>query len=64
MNSDDKLECLRLAIGLAIETAKNDGFPNENAESIVKKAKHFYAWVSETDKPNSLIFEKINPERK
>ena len=59
MNSDDKLECLRLAI----DTARL----NENAASdaeILNTAKLYSAWVSEADKPNRLTFEKINPERK
>jgi hypothetical protein len=53
MNSEDRLECLRLAV----ETTKIAPV------DILVTAKRYYAWVSETDKPNSLNFEKISPER-
>ncbi len=54
MNSDDRLECLRLAI----EWAKfNPGCDVKTTASI------FYNWVHEDEKPNRLTFEKINKER-
>lgn len=57
MNSDNKLECLRLAV---------DSFNKELATSLemVERAQIFYHWVYETnEKPNKLTFEKTASRR-
>ena len=54
MNSDDKLECLRLALDWAKLNPHTD---------VLGTARIFHNWVSEAGKPNSLNFEKINPDR-
>jgi len=56
MNSDDKLECLRIAAEFVAKA--------QSGEPVLELAKAFYNWVSEVDKPNSLTFEKINTKRK
>ncbi len=55
MNSDDRLECLRLAA----ESVN----PECRTSEILERAQEFYNWVYKTEKPNKLTFEKINKER-
>jgi len=61
MNSDDKLECLRLAIEYSKDNYSKD---NYNDQELLRLAQQFYNWISEHNKPNNLTFDKINPERK
>ncbi len=58
MNSDDRLECLRLAVEL-----EKSGLSGLSVENIIKAAQEFYNWVYKTEKPNKLTFEKVNKER-